>query len=65
MSGKLVTTLTCAITLPNVIDMELSALESETLTTAASQWDLQLRWATGEVQTPVAGAVTLQQDVTV
>jgi hypothetical protein len=64
-SGSVVTTLICAITLPNTIDVELSAVESAKLTTPPAQWDLQLTWATGDVQTPVAGAVMVQQDVTV
>jgi len=64
-SGSVVTPLACAVTLPNVIDIELSATASKALTTAPAHWDLQLTWANGDVQTPVAGAVTLQQDVTV
>jgi hypothetical protein len=64
-SGLVVTPLVCAVSLPNVIDVELSATASKALTTAPAHWDLQLTWASGDVQTPVAGAVTLQQDVTV
>jgi hypothetical protein len=65
LSGTVVTTLLCAITLPNTIDVTLSAVESAKLTTPPAQWDLQLTWANGDVQTPVTGAVTVQQDVTV
>jgi hypothetical protein len=64
-SGSVVTALACAVTLPNTIDVELSATASQALTTAPAHWDLQLTWDNGDVQTPVAGAVTLQQDVTV
>jgi hypothetical protein len=64
-SGSVVTPLACAVTLPNTIDVELSATASQALTTAPAHWDLQLTWESGDVQTPVAGAVTLQQDVTV
>jgi len=64
-SGSVVTPLLCAVTLPNTIEVELSAVLSSTLTTAPAHWDLQLTWESGDVQTPVAGAVTLQQDVTV
>ncbi|HWP71216.1 MAG TPA: hypothetical protein VNM36_08950 [Gemmatimonadaceae bacterium] len=64
-SGTLVTALACAIALPNIIDVELSAAASKTLTTTPSHWDLQLLWTNGDVQTPVGGAVTLQLDATV
>lgn len=55
-------TLTCAIT-GHVIDVSLAAAET-TLVPATAYWDLQLTYASGEVQTVVAGGVRLRADIT-
>ncbi len=61
----LVATLECAVTLPNIVDVLLSAAESAKLTaTESAQWDLQLTYADGIVWTAVAGAVRVQIDAT-
>jgi hypothetical protein len=54
----------CVITLPNIIDVDLSAEDSGNLSGKAV-WDLQLTWASGGlVKTVVAGPVTVTDDVT-
>ena len=55
--------LTCAITLPNIIDLELAAA-SWNGTLAFDRWDLQLSWDDGRVYTLLAGSVAVQDDVT-
>lgn len=63
-NGPVLTALVCTITLPNVVDVDLPAAASGTLTGKAV-WDLQLTWDdTGKVQTVVAGAVNVTEDVT-
>ena len=58
-------TLGTAITVPNIIDVTLSAAESKAITFASAKWDLQLTWAAGNtVKTVVAGAVNVEQDIT-
>jgi hypothetical protein len=54
----------CVVTLPNIIDMDLTAEVSETLTMATAQWDLQLTWPAGQVTTILAGAVRMTADIT-
>ena len=58
-----VTRLACTVTLPNTIDLVLSATLSATLP-AQAWWDLQLTYASGDVQTIVGGAVKARGDVT-
>ena len=55
--------LPCVVTLPNTIDVELSASASAQLPAAAA-WDLQLTYASGDVQTVVKGSVNATGDVT-
>lgn len=55
----------CTITEPNIIDVDLAATDSQDLAIAAAKWDLQVTWtATGKVKTVVAGAVTVEGDIT-
>jgi hypothetical protein len=52
-----------AVTLPNTIDLSLSAAASAQVP-AAAIWDLQLTYPSGDVQTIVSGAVSVRGDVT-
>jgi len=52
-----------AVTLPNTIDLSLSAAASVQVP-AAAIWDLQLTYPSGDVQTIVRGAVSVTGDVT-
>lgn len=61
--GTQITLLTCVITLPNIIDVTLSAADSHDLP-AKGVWDLQLTFASGDVKTPLAGQVQVTPDVT-
>ena len=56
-------TLTCTITLPNIVDVDLPAAVSGALT-GKGVWDLQLTWLSGIVRTVVAGPVNITEDVT-
>lgn len=55
------TVMTCAITVPNIIDMTLPA---NTAPPARGLWDLELTYASGDVQTVLTGKVTTQGDIT-
>ena len=55
--------ITIAVTLPNTIDLSLSAAASAQVP-ATAIWDLQLTYASGDVQTIVAGPVSVKGDVT-
>lgn len=58
-------TMTCVVTDPNIIDVDLAAADSQGLAIASAKWDLQLTWAaTGKVKTVVVGAVTVEGDIT-
>lgn len=60
-------TMTCTITQPNIIDVELPALEWDkfNLTKAgAAIWDLQLTYDSGDIKTVVRGVVSITADVT-
>ena len=52
-----------AVTLPNIIDLSLSAAASAQVP-AAAIWDLQLTYPSGDVQTVVNGPVSVKGDVT-
>ena len=54
--------LDCAVTLPNLIDVELPAASWDGVTNP-SRWDLQLTYSDGRVYTMLAGPVTVQDDV--
>lgn len=62
--GPVSATLTCVITQPNIIGVDLAATDSAKLTIAAARWDLQLTWAGGKVKTVVAGPVVVEADIT-
>jgi hypothetical protein len=62
--GVLVCSLTCTLTLPNVIDVFLSAALSADILCSSAAWDLQLLYASGDVATPLAGPVAVTPDVT-
>jgi hypothetical protein len=56
--------LTCAVTLPNIIDVRLDSDLSRTLP-KKGVWDLRVLFPGGDVVTPIAGKVTVKPDVTV
>ncbi len=55
------TDMVCVITLPNIIDMTLPAGAS---VPQRGLWDLEITYASGDVQTVLQGKVTAQGDVT-
>jgi hypothetical protein len=59
--GGTATDMTCTITTPNIIDMTLPAGSSPP---QRGLWDLEITYASGDVQTVLAGKVTTQMDVT-
>jgi hypothetical protein len=61
--GAIITPLPCTITAPNIIDAVLSSAACQALD-AKGSWDLQLTYASGDVATVLAGAVTVTADVT-
>lgn len=63
-AGDFITRFTCAIELPNVIAMQLTAPSSRQLTERGGVWDLELSYPTGVVATILAGRVTVTMDVT-
>ena len=56
------TDMVCTITPPNIVNMVLPAGASPPI---KGLWDLEVTYASGEVQTVVAGKVTTMADVTV
>jgi hypothetical protein len=62
-AGVQITDLQCVITLPNIIDVALLSDDSHKLPSKGA-WDLQLTFLSGDVLTPLAGAVTVTPDVT-
>jgi len=61
--GTQVSDMVCAIELPNVVDVTLPSTVSHALPNKGA-WDLQLTYPSGDVNTPVGGAVTVTPDVT-
>lgn len=61
--GNYICSLTCTVTLPNVIVTYLAAQDSALLPGSAA-WDLQLTYASGDVATVLAGPVNITPDVT-
>jgi hypothetical protein len=62
-----IATLTCTVTQPNTVDVDLPAAESANITKAgASVWDLELTFAGPpvRVRTVIAGAVVSTDDIT-
>jgi hypothetical protein len=62
-SGLVIVPLLCTITLPNTIDVVLTA-ENAKLVPPRGAWDLQLTYLSGDVQTIVAGPVAQTPDIT-
>lgn len=62
-AGTQITPLICTVTLPNIIEVFLTAAASRVLP-ANGAWDLQLNYSSGEVKTPLAGQVKVTPDVT-
>jgi hypothetical protein len=61
--GTHITPMSCVVTLPNIVDLILAATDSANLL-PKGVWDLQLTYGSGEVLTPIGGAVTVTADVT-
>jgi len=61
--GLSITLMTTTVELPNLIEMEMSAVTTGALP-ALGAWDLQLTYASGDVTTILAGGVTVTPDVT-
>jgi hypothetical protein len=60
--GLNVTNLAVAVTLPNIVNVSLTATASAAAVTGA--WDLQLTYTDGTVTTVVAGPVQVLKDIT-
>jgi hypothetical protein len=54
----------CTVSLPNVIIATLSADVCRAMPVATYAWDLQLTYGDGQVNTILAGAVTITPDIT-
>ena len=63
-AGTLITTMTVTVTMPNVLVLELPAINSQLLSKTGGAWDLQLTYSNADVQTILQGAVTVTMDVT-
>jgi hypothetical protein len=64
--GETVTDLTCTVTLPNTIDVEVGPANwADIPTLLAGAWDLEIRDAAENPLTPLAGPVAITPDVTV
>lgn len=61
--GTQAAALSCTVTLPNIIDAVLAAIDCAALP-ASGAWDLQLTYASGDVATVLAGPVNVTPDVT-
>jgi len=63
--GAEIMSFTCAITLPNRIDVKLPANAWTAFTVRKGAWDLQLTWTSGgDVVTILAGTVNVTNDIT-
>ena len=63
-AGTVILVMTTSVTMPNKINMSITAVQCAALTTAGGVWDLQLTYAAGDVATVLAGAVTVTADIT-
>lgn len=63
-AGKLLATIDCVVTLPNIIMSTLTAPECAKLTGKTAAWDLQLEWPNTDITTLLAGPVAITIDVT-
>ena len=61
--GLKITPITLVVTLPNMINASLAPDETAHLP-ASAYWDLQLTLANGDIQTILAGTVTVVSDIT-
>ena len=61
--GTPVAVLALTVSLPNTIALEIPAAQAAQLP-ASGQWDLQLTYPSGDVQTIVRGAVSVTGDIT-
>jgi hypothetical protein len=61
--GQLFVTMPTSVAPPNLVNMQLLATDSATLNPGSWAWDLQVVYATGAVQTVLAGAVVVTEDV--
>lgn len=59
--GGAPTDMVCTITVPNIVDMVLPAGSAPPM---RGLWDLQITYASGDVQTVLSGKVSTQADVT-
>ena len=57
-----ITTIACSLTVPNLVDLVLAPTLTAGLPDGA--WDLQITYASGDVQTVVKGAVKPDGDIT-
>jgi hypothetical protein len=62
-AGTKISELLCDVETPNIINMTLPVSVSRGLP-AKGYWDLQLTYASGDVNTVLAGAVTVTPDIT-
>jgi hypothetical protein len=63
--GTLLLTMATTVTLPNSINMTLTAAQSHSLPVGSSSWDLELDFITASaVSTILSGGVYVVQDVT-
>lgn len=61
--GTLIVSMPCVVTVPNFVDMVLSATDSAKLPNSGA-WDLQITYASGDVATVLGGPVNTTADVT-
>jgi hypothetical protein len=66
LDGTVLAEFACTVTMPNIVDIVLdpSVWTTWPSTTNKGVWDLQLTYADGDVQTVVAGDVSVSLDVT-
>jgi len=62
-AGVKVSELLCEVELPNIVNMTLDVATSRTLP-AKGYWDLQITYNNGDVQTVLAGAVSVTPNIT-
>jgi hypothetical protein len=62
--GSLILTMTCTVTMPNIVNITIPATAWPASTTDRARWDLQLTGPNG-VRTVVAGPVQIVGDVTI
>lgn len=62
-SGTKISELNCDVQLPNIINATLDPATSRSLP-AKGYWDLQLTYTSGDINTVLAGAVTVTPDIT-